>query len=309
MISRSTVVGGLVVVELAIAGLAVGAVASPILAPPLFFGPPTAAVERTAAGQTLLDKSFAAGTSPRVVVDLPAIPVIVEAGTTPAVRVVETLVRRGWVTGTPSRLTAEQTPDGVRIHNLDVGELNAIFGDVEHTVRVTVPAGAHVELATGDNITASGLRAKLVAHTHDGRVRVSDHEGDLDVATESGRVELTDVHGGAIDAVSHDGRIYLTRVGAERLAVHSDSGRIIGNGVRAVDGGLTTADGRIEVSFTASSDATATVRTSDGHVRVSGFPTVGDGDDHSTVRLGSGRGHFEVTTESGHISITQGANG
>ena len=308
MIARSTVVGGLIVVELAIAGAAVGAIASPLVPPATFFNAPAMPAE-AGPGETLLDRTFAAGPSPRVVVDLPAIAVVVEAGTVPGVHVVETLKRTGWVTGTPSHLTADQTADGVRVHNLDVGQLNAIFGDVEHTVRVTVPPGARVELATGDTITASGLRAKLVAHTTDGRVRVSDHEGDLDVATESGRIELTDVHGVAIDATSHDGRIYLTHVGADRLAVHSDSGRIIGTGVRAVDGGLTTADGRIEVSFTASSDATATVHSSDGPVKINGFPTVSDGRGRSTVRFGTGRGHFEVSTGSGHITISQGANG
>lgn len=307
MISRSTVIGGLIVVELAIAGTAVGVFATPVIAPPLFFGHPAAPVADGAV--TLLNKSFIAGPAPHVVVDMPGIPVTVEAGTSPAVQVTETLVRRGWVVGTPSRLDAEQTPDGVRIHNLDVGELNTIFGFLDHSLHVTVPAGAHVELTTEDTITVRGLRAKLVAHTRDGRINVTDHQGDLDVASDSGRIYLTDVQGTAIDAVSHDGRIYLTRVGADRLAVHSDSGRIIGTGVRAVDGGLTTADGRIEVSITASSDATASVRSHDGRITVAGFPFTNDGDERGTARFGAGRGHFAISTANGHVTITQGANG
>lgn len=308
MISRSTVIGGLIVVELAIAGAAVGVFATPIMAPPLFFGHPAAPV--SAGAVTLLNKSFIAGPAPHVVVAMPGIPVTVEVGASPTVQVTETLVRRGWVVGTPSRLDAERTPDGVRIHNLDVGELNALlFGSVDHSLRVTVPPGARVELATEDTITVRGLRAKLVAHTRDGRINVTDHQGDLDVATDSGRIYLTDVQGTAIDAVSHDGRIYLTRVGADRLAVHSDSGRIIGTGVRAADGGLTTADGRIEVSFTASSDATASVRSHDGRITVTGFPFTSDGKERGTARLGEGRGHFEVSTGNGHVTIAQGANG
>jgi hypothetical protein len=308
MISRSTVIGGLVVAELAIAGVALGAVAGPMVPSPRFFAP-AAPAEDVPGGGVPLDRTFAVGTAPRVVVELNGIPVTIEAAQAPAVHVVETLVRHGWVTGTPTTLAAEQTPDGVRVHNLTFGHLNTIFGDVEHTLRVTVPPGARVELTTGEDITVAGLRAKLVAHTSDGRVRVSDHQGDLDVATDSGRIELTDVQGTAIDAISHDGRIYLTRVGADRLAVHSDSGRIIGSGVRAVDGGLTTADGRIEVSFTASSDATAAVRSHDGRITVTGFPAVSDGIERSTVRFGTGRGHFEISTDSGHVTISQGANG
>jgi len=307
MISRSTVIGGLVVVELAIAGAALGVFATPIVAPPLFWHPmaPVAAD----AGP-LLNKSFIAGPAPHVVVSVPGIPVTVEAGTSPTVQVTETLVRRGWVIGTPSRLDAEQTPDGVRIHNLDVGQLNVLLlGSIDHSLRVTVPPGARVELATEDAITVRGLRAKLVAHTRDGRVNVTDQQGDVDVATDSGRIYLTDVQGTAIDAVSHDGRIYLARVGADRLAVHSDSGRIIGTGVRAADGGITTADGRIEVSFTASSDATASVRSHDGRITVTGFPFTSDGEERGTARFGEGRGHFEVSTGDGHVTITQGANG
>jgi Putative adhesin len=309
MISRSTVIGGLIVVELAIAGAAVGLFANPVVAPPLFFGHPAAPAE-AAAPANVLNKSFLAGPAPRVVITMPSIPVTVEVGNAPTVQVKETLVRRGWVAGTPSRLAAEQTPDGVRIHNLDVGEVSAVFfGVFEHSVHVTVPPGAHVELTTEDTITVRGLRAKLVAHTHDGRINVTDHQGDLDVATDSGRIYLTDVQGAAIDAVSHDGRIYLTRVGADRLAVHSDSGRIIGAGIRALDGGLTTADGRIEVSITASSDATASVRAHDGRISVSGFPYTSDGDDRGTARFGAGRGHFDISTANGHVTITQGANG
>ncbi|HEY4442131.1 MAG TPA: DUF4097 family beta strand repeat-containing protein [Candidatus Elarobacter sp.] len=307
MISRSAVIGGLVVAELAIVGAALGTFGAPVVAPPLFFGH-SPAVAAGSGSWPVLDASFLTGPSPRVTIAMPGIPVTVEAGNTPSVQVHETLVRRGWVHGEPSRLAADRTPDGVRIHNLDTGEMNAFFGMTEHSLHVTVPPGAQVELTTEDTITVRGLRAKLTAHTHDGRINVSDHQGDVDVTTDSGRIYLTDVHGSAIDAVAHDGRIYLTRVGAERLAVHSDSGRIVATGIRAVDGGLTTADGRIEVSIVPTSDATVTVRSHDDPVSVSGFTYTSEGNDHGTARFGAGRGHFEITTENGPVTITQGAN-
>jgi DUF4097 and DUF4098 domain-containing protein YvlB len=183
-----------------------------------------------------------------------------------------------------------------------------MIGSVTHSLRIIVPPAARVEVSSAGTIDVSGLRAKLIAHTSDGSLRVHDHQGDLDVSTNDGRLELVDVHGDAIDAIDHDGRIYLTRVGADRLVAHSDYGRIVADGIRAVDGGLTTRDGRVLVSFAADSNATADVSASD-EIKVSGFSSVDGGANRRIVTLGAGRGHFEVSTGDGFITITQGANG
>jgi hypothetical protein len=243
------------------------------------------------------------------VVDIPNIHVTVETGTTPTVRVLELVSVHGWVSGSPVQLAADQTPDGVRVRALGTGGVTVMFGSYTHELRIVVPPAARVQMSTAGDVDVSGLRAKLIARTTDGDVHVRDQQGDLDVTTDDGRIELTDVQGSAVDAVTHDGRIYLTRVGADRLDAHSDSGRIVGTGIRAVDGGLTTQDGRVIVSFAPSSDATAAVHTDDGHISVSGFPMTDESGNSRTVRLGSGRGHFEVSTADGPITITQGANG
>jgi len=269
MISRSTLIAALVVVELAIVGLSANALGighalpapAPIAFTPSFPGAPASGTT------TPLDRTFMTGPSPSVQVDIPGIDVTVETGNVLTVHVIETITRRGWVSGKPVPLTAEQTPEGIRVRAAGTGGVFAIFGAYSHTLRIIVPPAARVELATESNIEASGLRAKLIAHTSDGWIHVRDHHGDLDVNTDDGRIELVDVAGAAIDAVAHDGRIYMTRVGADRLVAHSDSGRIVGTGVRAVDGGLTTRDGRILVEFTTSSDATAQVHTDDSRLR------------------------------------------
>ena len=98
------------------------------------------------------------------------------------------------------------------------------------------------------------------------------------------------------------------RVAAERLDANSNDGRIEAVDILAVNGALTTHDGRINVSFTGDSDATVNVKTSDGTVHVHGLPTTDDSDTSSVVHLGSGRGHFEVATNDGSINITRGAN-
>lgn len=312
MISRSTLIAALVVVELAILGLAANALTGGnILSGPapasISFALPNPGNPGNVASP--LDRTFVTGPTPHVRIDVPGIPVTVEAGNGLSVRVIETLTRHGFISGKPVPLGAEQTADGVRVHAIGDGAVFVIMGSYEHSLRVIVPATAQVELATGDRIDVSGMRAKLVAHTSDGSLHVRDHQGDLDVSTDDGRIELTDVQGAAIDANDRDGRIYLTRVGAERLVAHSDSGRIVGTGVRAVNGGLTTNDGRIVVSFTATSDAIATVHTDDGTVHVSGLSSQDLGADRRIVTLGAGRGHFEISTGDGPITITQGANG
>ncbi len=299
MISRSTVIGGLIVVELAIAGAAASALTGAGMA---------SHNARTAMSSTPLDRTFVTGSAPRVVVDVQDVHVTVETAVSPSVRVVETVLARGFMSGKPDAVVAEQTADGIRVHSTGDGSLHVMIGEFNHELRLVVPPTARVQLATGGRIDAAGLRVKLVAHSSDGSIHVRDHQADLDVSTDSGRVELVDVQGKAIDATSRDGRIYLTRVGADRLVAHSDSGRIVGSGIRAVDGSLTTADGRVIVSFTAGSDATALVHTGDGEISVAGFSSTDDGASKRTVRLGSGRGHFEISTASGPITITQGAN-
>jgi DUF4097 and DUF4098 domain-containing protein YvlB len=119
---------------------------------------------------------------------------------------------------------------------------------------------------------------------------------------------MTDVQGDDIAANTRDGRIYLTRVGADRIDGTSSSGRIVGVDVRAVNGALTTRDGRVILSFTGNSDATVNARTADGTVHVSGLTATQVDQQRSVVRLGSARGLFEVSTDSGSITLTQGAN-
>jgi hypothetical protein len=311
MISRPTLIAALVVVELAIVGVAANALGlGQLMSAPLSMAPPN--LENLAgsggAAARPLDRTFVTGPSPRVVVDVRDVDVTVEAGAAPNVRVDETLAVRGFVSGKIPPLVVEQMPDGIHVSAPDSGSVHVMIGSVTHSLRIIVPPAARVEVSSAGTIDVSGLRAKLIAHTSDGSLRVHDHQGDLDVSTNDGRLELVDVHGDAIDAIDHDGRIYLTRVGADRLVAHSDYGRIVADGIRAVDGGLTTRDGRVLVSFASDSNATADVSASD-EIKVSGFSSVDGGANRRIVTLGAGRGHFEVSTGDGFITITQGANG
>jgi hypothetical protein len=313
MISRSTLVGALVVVELAIVAAAGQAIrgGGPAYASGSMPGTHThfGFVFRDRGAQAVtstLDKTFVAGgLTPRVVVDVSDVPVTVQTGTLPAVHVVGTVRKSRFRDPEAGAITAVQTADGVRI---TAGDTSDVHGTFERSLRLTVPPGALVEIASGGEISASGLRAKLIAHVSDGAIHVSNQRGDVDVTTASGDVELVDVQAGAIVAHTADGRVKLTSVGADRVDAHTASGDIAATGLRAVDGALTTADGAVGVTFAASSDANVNLHTDDGSITGAGTAAeTTDSAQSRTVRLGAARGSFTVSTGSGSITVSQGA--
>ncbi len=310
MISRSTLIGALVVVELAIIGMAgsalVGGPMSGAMSGPFALSWPSFG-RQAAVSTTPFSRTFVAGLAPHVVIDVHDIDVVVETSSVPAVRAVETVTKTGYVSGTVPELTAQQTLDGVRFHTTASSE-TVTFGQFDRTLRVTVPVAALVEISSAGRVDASGLRAKLVAHSPGGPIYVSDHRGDLDLSSTDGRIVLTNVQGTDIAASTRDGRLLFRRVAADRLDASSIDNYIEAVDLYAVDGALTTRSGHVNVSFTGDSDSTVDARTDDGHVHVHGLATTDDSRSSSVVHLGSGRGHFEVSTADGSINITRGAN-
>jgi hypothetical protein len=316
MISRSTLVGALVVTELVIvaaAGRAMGG-AGPAYAPGsmpgththfgIVFHDPVRRRE-AAAVTTTLDRTFAAGLTPHVVIDVSDVPVTVQAGSVPAVHVVGTVRKSGFRDAEAGAIAAVQTADGVRV---TAGDTSDVHGSFERTLRLTVPPGAVVEVASGGALAASGLRGKLMARV-DGAVHVGNQRGDVDVMTSTGDVELVDVQADAIVAHSGDGHLKLTAVGADHVDAHTESGDIAASDLRAVDGRLATMEGTVGVMFAANSDANVNLHTDDGSITGAGAAADTTDDAQSRmVRLGSARGSFTVSTGSGSITVSQGAN-
>jgi hypothetical protein len=315
MISRSTLVGALVVTELVIlasAGQAIGG------GGPAYAAGPTPGTHthfgvvfqnrrhrhEAEAVTSNLDRTFAAGITPHVVLDVGDVPITVQAGTLPAVHVVGTVRKSGFRDAEAGSIVAVQTADGVRVTAADSSDLHGTF---ERTLRLTVPPGALVEIASGGALAASGLRANLKARVN-GAVHVGDQRGDVDVMTSAGDVELVDVQGGAIVAHSRNGQLKLTAVGADHVDAHTESGDIAASDLRAVDGSLVTMDGAVGVMFAPSSDANVNLHTDDGSITGAGAAAdTADSAQSRTVRLGSARGSFTVSTSSGSITVSQGA--
>jgi Toastrack DUF4097 len=311
MISRSTLIGALVVVELTIVGLAARAVAGDPTTCPFGFGRGHVGfAAKDGAVATALDKTFAAGASPHVVIDVHNLPVIVQTdGSSSSVRVVEVLSKSGYVSGAVEPVTANATAEGVRIATARDSSTHLMFGSLTHEVRVHVPPAAQIDIVSGGTVDASGLRGKVIAHLGEGVIRIRDHRGDVDVSTGDGRIYLTDVQGADIAATTRSGRLYFTRVGADRIDAHTNFGRIYATDIRAVDGALTTKEGRVQISFAGNTDAVVSASNrGDGGVRVSGLPSTDDGASSRTIRFGSGRGRFEVSSDDGPVVVTQGAN-
>jgi len=317
MISRSTLVGALVVTELVILAAAGQAISG---GGPAYASGSTPGTHKhfgivfdnyggrhhdAPAAASTVDRTFAAGLTPHVVVDVSDVPVTVQTGNLPAVHVVGIVRRSGFRHAEDGVITAVQTADGVRV---TAGGTSDVRGSFERTLRLTVPPGALVEIASGGAIEATGLRAKLIAHVEDGAIHVTNHRGDVDVKTASGDVDLVDVQAGAIAAHTDDGHVKLTSVGADHFDVHTASGAIVATDLRAVDGALTASDGAVGVTFAANSDANVHVHTGDGDITGAGpAPQTTESAETRTLRLGSGRGSFTVSTESGSITISQGA--
>jgi DUF4097 and DUF4098 domain-containing protein YvlB len=226
------------------------------------------------------------------------------------VRVAESVRHTGWVSRKVLPLQAERTANGVRV-TVPSGGFIFEIGGFEREVRLTVPPGANVEVATTSRVDAAGPRSSLRVRAADGSIHVRDHRGALDLQTDCGRIELIDAQGPRVLAQSRNGSLTLTRVLAEQLEARTDDGRISADAVRLVDGALTTRDGRVRVGYTPDSEATVSIHTGDGRITAPQATTIstdGEEDRHSrTVRLGSGRGRFEVSSGNGSISVTQGA--
>jgi len=312
MLSRSTVVGALVVAELAVVGLAVRSlgfgsgpdrphVQMAMQMPDMTMPVMSMASAAVPAGGTVLgngERTFATGPAPHVVVALENdARLIVRAADSGSVRVTLDLTKEGWPARPPIPLTADATADGVRVAMAaPPSGVSFSMGGYDRTITIEVPPNARVEISSAEGrVSTSGLQAPVRVRADDGTIEIRDQHGDVDARTS-------------------DGRIVLANVDADRLVAHSADGSIDANNVRLADGELTTDSGHVEVSASSASDSVVAIHTDDGSVRIaSGLSSENhsssDDDDRQsrTVTLGSARGKFTIATSDGHVSLSQGA--
>jgi hypothetical protein len=194
-------------------------------------------------------------------------------------------------------ITAQKNGETVHIAAADPSGFT--MGD-NRMVTVLVPAGTQVTVVAAGDITATGLRAEASFNS-----------------VGNGSVTLEDFNAPALHVTSSDGRITLRQIATARLDVRSDDGRVEGSGLQLRDGSVESHDGRVNLAFAPGSNTVIHAEASDGKIRVSGLSTVGpaqtsksDDDDDSdantqTVRIGDGDGRLDVRANDGNINLSQ----
>jgi hypothetical protein len=288
MISRGTIIAGLLVLELAIICEAVIAVQGG--------GQPFHhSVAQAATGGRLAEggahQIFDAGVHPALTVDIGYADLTIVAHEGSQIDV--SLSRSHGLFQAREPIEAQKDGDTVRITAAD--DAGWTVGD-SRMVTVLVPPDTQVNVVKGGDIKATGLRAESSFNSvGDGTVTVEDYNAPSLHATSDGRISLSDVV-------------------ATRLDATSDDSRIEGSGLQVRNGSI-EADGRVTLGFASGTDTVINADTDDGKVSDSGFAagasmatSKNNGDDDAsseTVRAGAGEGTLDVHTSDGNIHLTQ----
>lgn len=299
--SRASLVALLVAVEIAIVGIALYTVRN---------------VAGVHAAQ-FVAKSYpplSAGSAPRVAIDDPDSRVDVAVSTDGLVHVKDFTNLHGAFFGSHSTIAhidVKRTADGVSISRPSSGHV-AFFDlwNSERRIEVDVPSGAQLDIARCSGARISGVEGGVAVASQDGRITLTDLRGTIHATSGDGSITATRVHGDSLVLQTSDGHLRLQDVTAASLDARTDDGSIEAHGL-AIAGGaqhavLHTADGSIRVALTSGADVTVDASTSDGHIDVDGnAASNGDSDSaQRTVRLGNGSGSLQLSSGDGSIHLT-----
>jgi Toastrack DUF4097 len=250
---------------------------------------------------------ISAGYAPVVTVDDIDSRVVVTPSNDGLVHVTDRTQVHGFIFGSDHAqvLQVTRSLDGVRIYR---PEGHFVLGDTTTRIELAVPPMTHLKIARSGGDDISGLQNGADVVSQDGHITLEGVKGDIKAHSDDGRVTLTNVSANQIDATSNDGRIYATQIEmtgpSPRATLHSDSGSMrISGSFPAGNYSFTTADGRIELSLLAGSDASVEASTGDGRVVVDGGDLAGQ-----PIRVGAGSATMRVRSEDGSVHIiTNGA--
>jgi hypothetical protein len=291
-ISRGTVVGVLVAIEIAVCGEGVVAIRSGQSGPP-----PSLRVDAREGSQARLAEGgppriFAVGAHPTLTVDIGYADLTVVAGTTAEIDVSVSPSHDFGMMGESAPIRAQA--DGSAVHISTTPSRSFSMGD-DRMVTVQVPPDTTIDVVNGGDITANGLRAKSSFHSVGrGSITVDDYDAPSLAATSNGRITLHEIATNHLVATSKD-----DRVDGVALRVHD---------------GVIESDERVTLGFAPGSDSLVTAETDDGTVRIAGAsatspaPAHTGSDDDSTsqtLRLGAGTGHLDIHASAGNIVLTQ----
>ena len=149
-------------------------------------------------------------------------------------------------------------------------------------------------------------RANLDLHTSNGRVNVSNIEGEVTSRTSNGRVDYADIHGSATARTSN-GRVTIAGVDGPVVA-RTSNGRVDVSHESPLTGHpiqCETSNGSITIALAEGSAFALDARTSNGRVH-SAFPVDGRADErkrHIVGKVGGGGPEVRLRTSNGNIHI------
>jgi hypothetical protein len=300
MISRGTIIAGLIALELAIVVEAVVAVRGagpwPASAQPF--------MARAADGPKLAEggphKIFDSGAHPKLTVDIGyADLTILTSSNASQIDVSLSPSDAFGPFSETAPITARQDGETIRVATSSGGRRWSLGDD--RMVTVLVPPETKVTVIHAGDVKADGLRADASFNSvGNGTVTVEDYDAP------------------SLHVVSSDGRIVLRRIESAQVEVTSKDGRVDGTALQVRDGHVESS-GRVSLRFAAGTDTLVNAEASDGKISTSGFAGTDvvtkskgsddddDDDDSSarTVRVGAGEGHLDVHSSDGNITLAQ----
>lgn len=208
-----------------------------------------------------------------------------------------------------------QAPRGVAL------EIRGDDGDVEVRDRA-----AEVDCREEDgNVTLDGITGPVTVHLDDGDLAVSNLEGKLVVNGEDGNVQvessrlsearlrlddgdlrMTDCSG-SLDAQLEDGNVDLDGMRLAQCRIRTEDGDVTA-GLRepgAIEMDLASEDGNVKVTMDEGAQAGFNLHSDDGTIDldVAGASDLKRERSGVSGRLGDGRGHIRIRTESGDIVL------
>jgi hypothetical protein len=303
--SRASVVGMLVAVEIVIVGMAIYAIGH--------------GGRTFAAGMHHVDFTatsiapLAAGSAPAVAIDDAESRVRVSVSSDGLIHVRDLTQIHGALFSNSRypRLTVTRTSDGVRIERPGAQSFSiGIFGLSTQAIEVAVPRDSRVEIARCAGADVSGITGGVSVHSMDGHVTLADLQGSVDARSDNGYLDASDVRGDRLALESMDGHLALQNIAVTSLDATTRDGHIQADGLNVSgEATLQTDDGTIQLQLAPGSDLTVDASTRDGHISVDGNITSGDDSAQRSIRLGAGTGHMKVATADGSILIhTNGAS-
>jgi len=172
------------------------------------------------------------------------------------------------------------------------------FNNRRISTEVRMPKNADLQLETGDGrVELSELNGNIVVHTSDGGIKASQLSGTIDIRSNDGDI-TADRLTGTFKLHSGDGKIDATRldgkcdISSNDGSIHVD-GRFDSLDIKSGDGAvvarvepeskisstwsITTKDGGVQVAIPKSLQANLDASTGDGHISL-GLPVLVEGD-------------------------------